>query len=346
MTTTVKLAAFVVVSVLTAIFLGMTLAQSRGAPNPVEYSAIFTDASFLTPGSEVRIAGIPVGKVDRVAVRPDATVRVGFHVDPDTPMPTDVRAVIRYKNLIGDRFLELKDGPDPHSPQLAAGATIGLANTAPAVDVDVLVGGFKPLFQALNPEQVNQLSGELISVLQGEGPTVGELLGSVGSLTSTLADRDQVITELIDNLNAVLGTVDAHDAQLSQAVDQLQQLISGLNAERNPIGESITHLNQLSSTASDLLRDIRPPLASSVASLDAVAGTLNQRKPQVTAFLTQYGPIVRDLRSLIARGDFGTGYYCDLRVKLLDAAGQPIYTPWVSSSEHRCTGVPTKAGPR
>jgi len=279
-------------------------------------------------------------------VQPDGTVRVGFHTDPATPVPADVQALIRYKNLLGDRYVELRDGPDPHSPQLPAGATIGVANTAHAVDLDTLVGGFKPLFQALDPGQVNQLSGELIQVLQGEGGTVAALLASIGSLTSTLADRDQVIGELITNLNAALGTVDARDAQLSRALDQMQQLVSGLDAERDPIGRSITHLNQLTGSAADLLRDIRPDLSGDVGQLDAVADTLNERKPQLAAFLGGYGPLLYDLRSIFAYGDFSIAYFCDLRVKLLDPAGKPVYSPWAHSDEHRCNGLPTEAGPR
>ncbi|GAA5163090.1 MCE family protein [Pseudonocardia eucalypti] len=343
--TPAKLAVFLLLTAAAAVFLAQTLAESRGVGGePETHAAVFSDASYLTEGSDVRIAGVSVGAVDRVAVQPDNTVRVLFHTDPGTPMPADVRAAIRYKNLVGDRYLELRDGPGPASPQLPAGATIPLANTTPALDLDVLVGGFRPLFQALSPEQVNQLSGELIQVLQGEGGTVATLLSSIGSLTATLADRNTVIADLIATLNTAMGTVDARDAQLSQTLDQLQRLVSQLAAERDPVGAAVTHLNRLSVQASDLVRDTRPDIAADIGHLGAASDTLNRHRPQVDGFLGGYGPLLYKMRSTFAYGDVGFAYFCDVRAKVLDPFGHPVYGPWLRSEEHRCNGQPNQPG--
>ena len=135
---------------------------------------------------------------------------------------------------------------------LKDGATLGLDHTQSALDLTVLFNGFKPLFAALSPKDVNELSGNIISVLQGEGGNINSLLAKTASLTSTLADRDEVIGRTITNLNAVLGTVDAHDAALKQLIDQLQRFISGLAADRKTIGASLTNINSLTA------RDGRP----------------------------------------------------------------------------------------
>src|SRR3546814_19361494 len=73
--------------------------------------------------------------------------------------------------------------------------------TSPALDLDLLLGGFKPLLRSLDPQQVNDLSGALLQVLQGQGGTLVSLLGNTSSFTSTLADRDQLIGDVITNLN-------------------------------------------------------------------------------------------------------------------------------------------------
>ena len=99
--------------------------------------------------------------------------------------------------------------------RLPAGSTIPLSRTQPALDLTVLFNGFKPLFAALTPADVNSLSAELIQVFQGEGGNLEGLLRSTGSVTSTLAARDQLIGDVITNLNVVLRTVGDRDRQLS-----------------------------------------------------------------------------------------------------------------------------------
>jgi phospholipid/cholesterol/gamma-HCH transport system substrate-binding protein len=344
--TAIKLGVFLAVTALTAVFLGLTLSETQVAGRPASYRAVFSNASYLTPSSDVRIAGIPVGAVDSVHVQPDSTVLVSFHVGADTPMPISVHAAIRYKNLIGDRYLELLDGAGDDGRQLPAGATIELGNTAPAVDLDALVGGFKPLFQALSPEQVNQLSSELISVFQGESGNVSTLLASVGSLTSTLADRNQVISSLIINLNDAMDTLDARDTELANLVNQLQQLVSGLAAERDPIGQSVTHLNELTGSAAGLLGDIRPDTAHLVSHLGQVSQTLNDHNAELLAALVGLGPTFQAISGIGVYGDFFDFYLCDVRVKVTGPGGRPVYSPWIESQVPRCSGIPTKDGQR
>ena len=90
-----------------------------------------------------------------------------------------------------------------------------MSRTSPALDLTVLFNGFKPLFQALSPADVNQLSYEVVQVFQGEGGTVESLLGHTASVTNTLAARDQVINALIINLNDVLDHIADRDDQLN-----------------------------------------------------------------------------------------------------------------------------------
>ena len=93
----------------------------------------------------------------------------------------------------------------PTAGRLAAatGQVIPVSRTAPAVDLTALFNGFKPLFQALTPADVNKFALEIIQTLQGEGGTVDSLLTQTASLTNTVADRDAVIGQVIDNLITV-----------------------------------------------------------------------------------------------------------------------------------------------
>jgi phospholipid/cholesterol/gamma-HCH transport system substrate-binding protein len=321
----------------------MTLSESQGNEDPVRFNAVFTDGSYLKSSDDVRVAGIKVGAIDAIRVRQDRSVLVTFHVDQARPLPDDVQAVIRYRNLLGDRYLELKDGPTASGRMLAEDATIPVTQTSPAVDLDTLVGGFKPLFAALNPEQVNQLSAELISVLQGESGSVNQLLGSVASLTATLADRENLIDSVINNLDTGLAGADANRGQLDQLIVQLQQLVTGLAGQRHPIGEAVTHLNQLSGQAENLIGDVRPDLKHDLSDLGTVSKGFNDLRPTIDKNFADIADSVHRLGSVFVYGDFLDAYACGVRVKVTGPGGKPVYSPWVESDGPRCNAG---GGPR
>ena len=220
-------------------------------------------------------------------------------------------AVIRYRNLIGQRFIALTEGVGSSAP-LAPGTTIPSSRTQPALDLDVLFNGFKPLFAALAPNDVNELSGEIIQVLQGEGGSIDQLLAHTASLTSTLADRDQVIGQTITNLNSVLGTVQQHDSQLGDLVDQLDRFVSGLAQDRTVIGDSLTNINALADQTADLLVAARPPLKADIGQLRDLAALLN--KPANTKVFKQFAQNLPGKLATITRtatyGSFFNFYLC------------------------------------
>ena len=150
------------------------------------------------------------------------------------------RAVIRYDDLIGGRYLALEEGAGS-TKKLNPGDTIPLARTSPALDLDALIGGFRPLFRALDPDQVNALSGQLITALQGQGGTINSFLSQTAALTTTLADRDQLIGQVIVNLNTVLGSLGDQSDQFAKAVDALAELVKGLESRKQDISNGLAY---------------------------------------------------------------------------------------------------------
>jgi phospholipid/cholesterol/gamma-HCH transport system substrate-binding protein len=309
----VKLIAFAVATLLAFGVLAATIANVQlGAK--AHYTAIFTDATGLQKGDDVRIAGVRVGEVKSIGLvtrggRSEA--KVGFEVLKTSALTQGTDAVIRYRNLIGQRFLALTEGTGSAAP-LPAGATIPVSRTQPALDLDALFNGFKPLFAALSPNDVNELSGEIIQVLQGEGGSIDQLLAHTASLTSTLADRDQVIGQTITNLNDVLGTVQQHDSQLGDLVDQLDRFVSGLAQDRTVIGSSLTNINALADQTADLLVAARPPLKGDIGQLRDLAALLN--KPSNTKVFKQFAQNLPGKLATITRtatyGSFFNFYLC------------------------------------
>lgn len=269
----VKFAVFTVVTVLATALLAVTIGNAT-FHSTTPYHAVFADAVNLVPGDEVRVAGVRVGSIDGVSLWRGDQARVTFSVNTSVPLTTTTQAVIRYRNLIGQRYLVLVDAAG-NGQTLRRNATIPLQRTQPALNLNTLFNGFRPLMEGLDPSQVNQLSYEIVRVLQGEGGTVDTLLNQVGSLTNSLADRDALIGQVIDNLEAVLGPLDQHDQQLSALIGNLQRFVTGLSGDRQAIGSALVSINDLAGTTSGLLRDARPALKTDVAQLGKLAERLD-----------------------------------------------------------------------
>lgn len=300
----VKISVFTVVTVLLTGVLALTIANTQLGPT-AGYYALFTDATGLNTGDDVRISGVKVGTVTSIGVVDRNTARVGFQVDANRRLPASVTATIKYRDLVGQRYVALGTDVGDIDATLAPGATIPLSRTAPALNLTVLFNGFKPLFQALNPGDVNKLAYEIIQVLQGEGGTVDDLLAHTASLTATIASRDQVIGRTIDNLDQVLGTVAANAPQMSTLITQLQELVSGLAAQRRPIGDAITALDGLTNATAGLLTDARPPLHQDIAALATLAHTLDDNADLVRHFV-QFLPTKLEL--LTRTVDYGSWF--------------------------------------
>ena len=339
----VKFLAFALVVAVATTVLGLTIANAQGGEHTA-YSATFTDASGLLPGDDVRIAGVVVGSVDKVAIVDRRMAEVDFSLDAGQALPTSVTAAIRYKNLIGQRFLALGQGAGAPGT-LAAGGTIPVGRTTPPLNLTTLFNGFQPLFAALDPEQVNRLSMEIVQVLQGEGGTVESLLASTASLTGAIADRDQVIGQVIDNLNQVLGTVNARDDQLSALIVTLRRLVSGLAADREPIGQAVASIGDLTQTTAGFLDDARPGLKADIAALGDLSTNLDAGGPTIENFLHTAPDKLNTIARAASYGSWFQFYLCSAggRIGVGDVVpAQDI--PVFRSDSPRCGPDPAATG--
>lgn len=280
------------------------------------YSAVFTDASGLRAGQFVRAAGVEVGKVSKVTlIAGDSRVLVGFAVDRSLPLDRATTASIRYLNLIGERYLELGRGDS--GERLAPGATIPVEHTRPALDLDALIGGFRPLFKALDPDKVNGIASSIITVFQGQGATINDILDQTASLTAALADRDKAIGEVVTNLNTVLATTVKHQKELDRTVANLELLITGLKNRADPLAAAAAHLSDAAGTLAGLLADDRPALHGTLGYLEDVAQPLIDDLPALDDVLEKLPQAYRVIgRAGGIYGDFYNFYLCDIAIKV------------------------------
>ncbi len=283
--TAVKFGTFVVVALLLLVLLVNTMHNGVNGKT-TDYHALFTDVSGLRVGDDVKVAGVRVGRVEKIAVD-GKLAKVDFRLVASQPILANTQLVMRYQNLVGQRYLAMEQ-PADHRPAIAGGSTIPTSRTDPGFDLTELLNGFRPLFEVLQPADVNKLATSLVEVLQGEGGTVESLLSQTASLTTFVANRDQVIDSVLTNLTPVLNNLSGHGTQLSATIVSLKQLMQGLAADRQAIGSSVDAIGQLVGSTSDLLTQTQQPLVSSVQQLKTVAGTLDATSGKVVAAITAF----------------------------------------------------------
>ncbi len=325
----VKLVIFLLVTVATTYALAATISNASYGKT-ITYKADFTDATGLLAGDDVRIAGVRVGSVKGIKLVRHNTAEVSFSVTKSRPLPVSVQVRLKYRNLVGQRYVSLDPGagsPKLQSPK----AVIPQSQTYPALDLTALFGGFRHLFAGLDADEINQLSMEIIQTLQGEGGSVETLLSHTASLTNALADKDKVIGELIDNLSTVLTTVGMRDTEFTSLIVQLQRFVSGLAQDRTAIGSSISGINSLADATASLLQDSRPLLKQDIVDLQALAKKLNLHSDAIAGVIQRMPEKVGSLTRTATYGSWFNFFLCN--------AGGTVTLPVIGS---QTVGVPTQ----
>ena len=333
--TLIKFTVFGLVMILLTIFMFMVFGETRTGSTS-EYSAVVNDASRLESGDSVRIAGVRVGTVGDVSLLPDRKVRVKFDTDHNIKLTTGTQEAIRYLNLVGDRYLELLDSPADSTKILPAGSQIPVERTAPALDLDLLLGGLKPVIQGLNPQDVNTLTSSLVQILQGQGGTLESLFSKTSSFSNSLADNNQVIEQLIDDLRTTLDTLSTDGDDFGGAIDKLESLVSGLSQDRDPIGTAIESLNNGTTSLADLLGRANPPLDGVVDNLNQLAPILYNDQDRLDATIQRLPGIYKKLARVGSYGAFFPYYICAVSFRASDLQGRTVVFPWVKQEGGRC----------
>jgi phospholipid/cholesterol/gamma-HCH transport system substrate-binding protein len=339
--TAVKLAAFSFVLLLFTAIIVVVFGQFR-FDRTTPYTAEFTNASGLRDGEFVRAGGVEVGKVSNIKlVDGGRRVLVTLNVDRTLPLYQSTTAQIRYQDLIGNRYVNLERGTGEGADRvLPAGGFIPVSRTQPALDLDALIGGFKPLFKALDPDKVNNIASSLITVFQGQGGTISDILDQTAQLTSALADRDQAIGDVINNLNTVLDTTVKHQQQFDDTLKNFEALITGLKNRADPLANSIADISNASGTLGDLLADDRPLLKDTIAKIETVQQPLVDDQAKLDDLLTKLPEAIKIIgRAGGIYGDFFNFYLCDINLKLNGLQpGGPVRTVKITQQPTgRCT---------
>ncbi|UYM03725.1 MCE family protein [Solicola gregarius] len=271
-----KLLVFILVTTLATAVLAITIGNISFESRET-YKAEFSDTTSLIKGDDVRIAGVRVGTVESVDLGDDnQSSIVTMAVDDSTTLPQSTEATIKYRNLIGQRYISLEQGSKGSTEPMESGDMIPLDQTTEALDLSALFNGFKPLFQGLSPEDTNKLANELVQVLQGESGTIETLLSRTASVSQTFANRDKLIGSVITNFNDLLDTLNNRDEELDDTIVTVQKFMSGLNDDRGAITTALDSIDDLTTETASLVTDVRPALTTDIKQLRELSTRLDQ----------------------------------------------------------------------
>jgi len=224
----------------------------------------FTSAVGVYPGDEVRVIGVPVGKIDKIEPRA-ADVKITMSVKDDVAVPADARAVIMAPNLVAARFIQLTPAYTG-GPAMADGASIELARTAVPVEWDEVKDELTKLSTQLGPAP-GSLQGPLSALVNQAADTFD---GNGDSFRAALRELSQTAGRLGDSRTDIFGTV-----------KNLQVLVNALSSSNDQIVQFSGHLASVSQV-----------LADSSSDLDGTLGALNQALADVRGFLHENNSVL------------------------------------------------------
>jgi phospholipid/cholesterol/gamma-HCH transport system substrate-binding protein len=331
----IKLIAFLVVTSAATYVLAATIANTSFGSTQ-SYKADFTDAQGLNVGDDVRIAGVRVGTVSAISIVRHNIAEVSFSVEKSHPLPDSAQIKLRYRNLVGQRYLDISQGAGNSTKLQNPDVPIPTSRTTPPVDLTLLFAGFKPLFQGLDADQINKLSGAIISTLQGEGGSLQSLFNIVADLTNSLADRDKLIGDVINNLSSVLDTIGQRDTELSNLIIQLQGFISGLAQDRFTIGNALDGINKLTTNTASLLTQVRSPLKRDIKDITGLVGVLNDNSGTLQFVINELPATIGPLVRTASYGSWFNFYLCSTSGTLTLPGGKVMNLPLKPATKARC----------
>jgi len=304
------LIAFTFVSLLMTFIVGNTLARSTSGDTE-KYAALFADASGIRVGDDVRIAGVKVGRVESRELTDEGVAKVEFVVDAAQEIRTDTVARISYLNLLGQRYLALEAGAEKGTA-LPADSVIDLDHTRPALDLTELFNAFKPMFDALDPGDVNLIANELVQTLQGQGPQFGHTLEQTAELTEHLANHDEVITRVIDNVSTVMEATSEHRDELRNVITGLDGLVGDLADDSGDIDGAVQAMDRMTTALDGLLDESSEPLSVALERFTVLGETLVENNDVLDKTVQDAPRLLDGFNRALSHGSWLNTYVCTL----------------------------------
>lgn len=267
--TGIKLAIFTIFTILITFALAGIIGKLSPFDSTYQVKAVFTDATGILNGDPVKIAGVDVGKVVSFEVTGGEAV-VTMELTGQADLPDNVIAEIKFRNLLGQRIVNLVEPESASSTALEPGGTIPVENTRPALDLSVVFNNLRPLIQSTNPEEINLVSRAILEVFKGREGDVAKILGNIGEVTQELAAKDQRLARLVTNLDELTDILNGESSSIRGGINRFGELMESLAQTTPTIERVVDQLDDASSRFGQILARNRANLDSELDDLNTI----------------------------------------------------------------------------
>ncbi|MEZ0362380.1 MCE family protein [Mycobacterium sp. pUA109] len=281
------------------------------------YTAVFTDVTGLRAGSDVRMAGVRVGRVDTIDLDRDLA-KVRFRIQRGQPVYGNTKASVVYQNIIGQRYVGLSLAEFGQPQKLPDGATIPVEHTEPSFDVTNLLNGFEPLFTLLDPDNRGNLSNALIKALQGDSNSLTVLISETSRLAQSLAGPDDLLGQLVTSLSTVTQNLADQGTNLQTTLTQLRAVVAGLNVHRDELVASAGSISTVVGRLSAILTSVRPDLEDMVNRQPGLLATMVADQDQFATLGANLPAVLKGLARISGDSTAMSAQACDFNFTLFN----------------------------
>jgi phospholipid/cholesterol/gamma-HCH transport system substrate-binding protein len=241
---------------------------------PYSVTVEFLDVLDLVPQSGVRVADVPVGRVDEIELGEDWTAEVTVTVNGDVDLPANAVAMIQQSSLLGEKYVELAaPGNEEPTGRLEEGAVIPLERTNRNVEVEELLGALSLVLNGGGLTQLQTIAKELGEALEGREAAVKNTLDQLDVLIGGLDDQKAEINRALDSANTLAATLAERTGTIETALDTIGPGLDVINEQRGLLVSMLESLSRLGDVGT---RIINESAANTVADLELLQPVLTQ----------------------------------------------------------------------
>ncbi|MGW0039254.1 MCE family protein [Gordonia sp. NPDC003376] len=281
---------FIVLGLILALIVAGALWWVFSSVGTTKVTATFKRTVGIYEGSDVRVLGVAVGKVDKVEPSGD-TVKVTMTVDRGIDLPADVRAVQVIPSVVADRYVQLTPAYSG-GPKASDDITLSVDQTMVPVEIDEVYSSVQKLSEALGPNGANKNGAvsELVRTgadnLQDNGAKLGQAIEQLSKASTTLSDGRGNLVDTIKNLNVFVGALRENDAQVRQFNTQMAEFNSFLAGERDQLGTALNRLSIALGDVAGFIQDNREQIGETLKDLTPTTQALLNTKTSLKEVLT------------------------------------------------------------
>ncbi|NTY63820.1 MCE family protein [Mycolicibacterium sphagni] len=254
---------------------------------PKTVNAIFTTATGIYPGDDVRVSGVKVGTIK--AIEPQgAQTKLVLDVDRDVPIPKDAKAIIVAQNLVAARYVQLTPAYRNNvGPKLDDDAVIPLDRTAVPVEWDEVKEQLMKLATDLGPQSgvsgtsVSRFIDSAANALDGNGDKLRQTITELAGVSRVLASGSGNIVDIIKNLQTFVTTLRDSNEQVVMFQNRLATLTSVIDGNRSDLDGALKNLSVAIVDIQRFVAGSRNQTSEQIQRLTTVTSNLLENKMEI-----------------------------------------------------------------